>query len=145
VALQKCFLHSSLVLFFFFIPTHKIKTGTANRWETIDSKPPGPITMIGQSETQGAAVRAYLLHSSLASVRLCCVFYQRQHTVHKCWAKTILLSQTSMFWLFFIQILICRVTYWALVELLLRSSTKLGFLNAHKFSDTNNSLWSPIQ
>ncbi len=111
VALQKCFLHSSLVLFFFFIPTHKIKTGTANRWETINSKPPGPITMIGQSETQGAAVRAYLLHSSLASVRLCCVFYQRQHTVHKCWAKTILLSQTSMFWIFFIQILICRVTY----------------------------------
>jgi hypothetical protein len=74
VTLQKYFLHSSSVLFFFFIPTHKIKTGTANRWETTNSKPPGPITTIGRSETQGAAVRAYLLHSSLASVRLCCVF-----------------------------------------------------------------------
>jgi hypothetical protein len=33
-------------------------------------------------------------------------------------AKTILLSQTNMFWLFFIQFSICRVRYWALVELL---------------------------
>jgi hypothetical protein len=28
------------------------------------------------------------------------------------------LSQTNMFWLFFIQFPICRVTFWALVELL---------------------------
>jgi hypothetical protein len=97
MTLQKYFLHSSSVVFFFFIPTHKIKTGTGNRWETTNSKPPGPVTMIGQSETQGAAVRAYLLHSSLASVRLWCVFYQPQQTVHKCWAKAILLSPISMF------------------------------------------------
>ncbi len=31
--------------------THKTKTGTANRWETANSKPPRPIIMIGQSKT----------------------------------------------------------------------------------------------
>ncbi len=30
-------------------------------------------------------------------VRLCCAFYQLRQTVQKCWAKTILLSQTGMF------------------------------------------------
>jgi hypothetical protein len=50
-------------------------------------------------------VRSYLLHSSLAGVRLCCAFYQPQQTVQICWAETILLSQTSMLWLFFIQLL----------------------------------------
>jgi len=52
--------------------------------------------MIGQSEA-GAAVISYFLHSSLAGVMLCYAFYQPQKTVQKCWAKTILLSQTSMF------------------------------------------------
>jgi len=46
-------------------PTHKTETGTANRWETTNSKPPGRIIMMGQSETQRVAVRSYLLHSFL--------------------------------------------------------------------------------
>jgi len=36
---------------FFCNPTHKTETGTANRWETTNSKPPGQIIMMGQSET----------------------------------------------------------------------------------------------
>jgi hypothetical protein len=51
VTLQKYFSHPNLVLYFFCNPTHKTETGTANRWETTSSKPPGPIIMINQSET----------------------------------------------------------------------------------------------
>ncbi len=76
-------------------PTHKTKTGTSNRWQMTNSKPPGPTIMIGES-IYGAAVTLYSLHSSLAGVRLCLAFYQTHQTVQKCWAKTILLSQTSM-------------------------------------------------
>jgi hypothetical protein len=50
VTLQKYFLHPSLVLYFFGNPTHKTETWTANRWGTTNSKPPGQIIMIGQSE-----------------------------------------------------------------------------------------------
>jgi hypothetical protein len=64
-------------------------------------------------EKQGAAVRSYLLHSSLASVRLCCAFYQRQQTLQKWWIKTILLSQTQHVLTFLCPILMSKVTYWA--------------------------------
>jgi hypothetical protein len=55
------------------------------------------------NQKQGAAVTSFLLHFPLAGVQLCCAFYQPQQSVRECWAKTILLSQTGMFWLFFIQ------------------------------------------
>jgi hypothetical protein len=52
VTLQKHFSHPSFVKYFFFQPTHKTKTVTANRWETTNSKAIGRIIiMIGQSET----------------------------------------------------------------------------------------------
>jgi len=51
VTLQKYFSHPSLVIHLFFNLAHKTKTGTANRWETTNSKPLGPIIMIGKSET----------------------------------------------------------------------------------------------
>ncbi len=47
----KIFLTSNFSYLPFSNPTHKNKTGTANRWETTNSKPPGPIIMIGQSQT----------------------------------------------------------------------------------------------
>jgi hypothetical protein len=53
-------------------PTNKTETGTPNRWGDYlpNSKPSGPIIMMGQSET--AAVRSYLLHSFLeANTELC--------------------------------------------------------------------------
>ncbi len=48
---EKIFLTSKFKSFTFSNPAHKTKTGTANRWEYTSSKPPGPIIMIGQSET----------------------------------------------------------------------------------------------
>jgi hypothetical protein len=49
---QKYFSHPSSVIYsFFFNPTHKTESGIANRCEITNSKPPGPIIMMGQSET----------------------------------------------------------------------------------------------
>jgi len=70
------------------------------RWETTDSNLPGPMKLSSQST---------------AGVRLSCAFCQPQYPVLNCWAKTILLIQTSTFWLFFIQ----NILYSALVEFLL--------------------------
>jgi hypothetical protein len=100
VPLEKIFPRSKFSYLLFSNPTHRTKTGAANRWETTNSKAPGPIIMIDQSET-GSSSQIILLRSSLAGVRLCCAFHQPRET--KCWAKTILLSQTGMFSLFFIQ------------------------------------------
>jgi hypothetical protein len=49
VTLQKYISHPSIVISF-SKPTNKTKTGTANSWETTNSKPLGPNIMIGQSE-----------------------------------------------------------------------------------------------
>ncbi len=65
----------------------KLKSGTANRWETSKSKAPGPIIMIDKSKT-GTVFRSYLVHSSgVQGDRLCCAFYQPQHSVQKRWAR----------------------------------------------------------
>jgi hypothetical protein len=47
----KIFFRSKFSYSLFFNPTDESETGTANRWETTISKPPGPISMLGQSET----------------------------------------------------------------------------------------------
>jgi hypothetical protein len=66
--------------------------------ETFNSKPPGPIIMIGQSERNMEQQLNHIYYTLLwQSVRLCYAFYQPQQTIQKCWAKTILLSQTSIF------------------------------------------------
>ncbi len=66
--LQKHFSHPSLVIYFFPKPTHKTEIGTANRWETTDSKAPEPILIGLASQKQGAAVRSELSQSSPACV-----------------------------------------------------------------------------
>jgi hypothetical protein len=71
--------------------------------------------MIGQS---GTGTCSQITFVTLFSGRHCYTFYQPQQTVQKYWTTTILLSQTSMFWLFLHLTLICRVTYWAWMELL---------------------------
>ncbi len=98
VHMQKYSSHSSLIMYFFPTPFHKTKTGSANWWETSNSKPPGLIIMIGQSGTGSCSQITFI---TLFSSRHCYPFYQPQQTVQKYWAKTILLTQTSMFWLFF--------------------------------------------
>jgi hypothetical protein len=76
VTLQKYFSHPSLVIYFFPTTPMKLKLGLQIA------------THLNQSN---------LCSQSAADVRLCCAFYQRQQTLQKCWAKTILLSQTDMF------------------------------------------------
>jgi hypothetical protein len=48
---RKYISHPSLVMYSFATPTHKTETGTAYKWGTTNNKPPGPIIMMGQSET----------------------------------------------------------------------------------------------
>ncbi len=85
----KILLTSKFSYLLFSNPTCKTPTGTANGWEeTTNSNPPGPIKLSNRSTAGG---------------RLCCGFYWPLHLVRKCWVKTILLSQTIMFWLFFIK------------------------------------------
>jgi hypothetical protein len=45
------------------------------------------------NQKHGAAVKSYLLHSSLAGVQLCCACYQPQQTKQICRGKTIFQSQ----------------------------------------------------
>jgi hypothetical protein len=53
-----------LVIYFFCNPTHLTETGTANRWGTTNSKPPGLIIMIRHSETpRSRSVGSYLYYS----------------------------------------------------------------------------------
>jgi hypothetical protein len=65
VTLQEYFSHQSLVIYFFFgNPTNKIETGTANRWETTNSKSPGPST----SQIQFITLFSLQVH------KVCCAF-----------------------------------------------------------------------
>ncbi len=72
-------------------PPHKTKTGTTNRWGTTNSKPPGPIIMMGQSETRNSSQIIFItLFSAGAN---CAIILSQNHFVH----------QTRIFWLFLIQ------------------------------------------
>jgi hypothetical protein len=79
----KIFLTSIFSYLLFSNPAHKTKTGTANRWETTNSNPTGPIVMICKSD-----------HNYYTLLfRLCCAFCHLsklwENAVPKpfCWAK----------------------------------------------------------
>ncbi len=111
-------------------PAHKTKTGIADRWETTNSNPPGPIKLSSQPT---------------AGVRLWCAFYKPLHPLQKCWAKTILLSQTGHVLTFLHPIFFCRATYWALVELLLKQTWFLHIWVAlKKLCSTGTLHWNSI-
>jgi hypothetical protein len=48
--MRKYFSHPSFTYLLFSNPTHKPENGTANRWETTNSNPPGPIKQSGKSQ-----------------------------------------------------------------------------------------------
>jgi hypothetical protein len=75
VILQKYFSHPSWVIYFFQTPPMELKRGLQIGGKQLIA------THLDQSNL-----------SRLASVRLCCAFYQPQKIVQKCWAKTILLT-----------------------------------------------------
>jgi len=77
------FLTSMFSYLLFSNPTHKTKIGLQIGGKLLISKHlHQPLQLANQK--QEAAVRSYLLHSSVAGVRLCCNFYQSQQTVQKC-------------------------------------------------------------
>jgi hypothetical protein len=112
LSMQPCknIFHIQVKLFIalFSNPTHKTETGTGNMLGTSNSKPPGPILMIGQSET--------LSSSQIVFITLFCA--GTQHCVLPATAKyTIMLSQNHFHkpnWhilSFLHRNLMCRITY----------------------------------
>jgi hypothetical protein len=89
VTLQIYFSHQSLVIYFCPTPHIKLKLGLQIGCRVLIANHLDQSLWLA-NQKQGAAVRSYLLHCSLAGVRLCCAFYQPQQTVQKCWAKTIM-------------------------------------------------------
>jgi hypothetical protein len=112
VTLQKYFLHLSLVI---SNPTHKTKTGTANRWETTNSKPSGQIIIIANhldksllltDQNCGATIISYLLLFFRKRA-----FYQPPQTLQKYWTKKHFAMLNHRVLPFLNLILICRITY----------------------------------
>jgi hypothetical protein len=99
MTLQKYFSHPSLVIYFFSNPIDKTRTGTANRWETTNIKPLGPIIMIVRPFRNRELSDHHIHYKPLLSQVLgfFCAFYPPQQIVQNRWAKTILLSQINMF------------------------------------------------
>jgi hypothetical protein len=91
-ALQKYFLHPSLVIYFFGTPPIKLKLRQQIGGGITNSKPLGPIIMICQSETLSTSQIVFIKLFS-AGADICCTFYKPTETL----AKTIFLSQTDMF------------------------------------------------
>jgi len=103
-SLSAKFFTSKFCYLLFYNPTHKTETGTAiNKWGTINSKPPGPIVMMGHSsETLSTSLIIFITLFS-AGAQHWFGFYQPPQIVQLWWPKTIFLSQTGICWLFFIQ------------------------------------------
>jgi hypothetical protein len=80
--MQKYFSHPSFSYLLICNPTHKTETWTANKWGTTSSKPPGPIIMMGRSETLIDSQVLFITLSS-AAAQGCCAFRQtRQNVPH---------------------------------------------------------------
>ncbi len=90
VTLQNEFSTSNFYYLLFGNRTHQFKTGTAHRWKTTDSKRPGPIIMIGQSEI-GSSSQIIFIAFFYVKWTSCCAFYQPvwENTGSNpfCWAK----------------------------------------------------------
>ncbi len=84
-------------LLFFCNPTHKTETGTANLWKLQIANPVDQ-TLCLTNQKQGAIVRSYLLHSSLAGEQSWDIHQPQQmdhicsRMEHICPRKTIFLS-----------------------------------------------------
>jgi hypothetical protein len=88
---------SMFSFFFFGNPTNE--TGTANTWRPTNSKPPGPIIVIDQSEILS---RSHVQFITLFSggAQLCCAFHQPRQAARIWCKKTNFLSYSGTFWLF---------------------------------------------
>jgi hypothetical protein len=66
---------SKVSCFPFGNPTNKTQTGTAYTWGSTNSKPPGPIIVIDQSEILSRS-HVQFITLSLGGAQLCCAIYQ---------------------------------------------------------------------
>ncbi len=97
VTLKKYFSHPSLDIYFLATPAMKLKlVGVPLIAIHLDQ------SLWWANQKHWAAFRSYLVLFLVRS-QPCCAFYQPTQSVQLCWAKTIFLSQTGMFWLSFIQ------------------------------------------
>jgi hypothetical protein len=96
----KLFLTSEFRYSLFSNPTHKTKTKTAIRWETISIKPPEPreeAPPLPIRNREQHVIFITLFSSKCQALKFAAPFHQPQQTVQECWAECILLSQTSIF------------------------------------------------
>jgi hypothetical protein len=63
VTVQFFFSHPSSVIYFFCKATHTTVTRTENRWCTTNSKPPGLIIMMGQSQTLSSNKFIFIMYT----------------------------------------------------------------------------------
>jgi hypothetical protein len=104
-------------------PTRKTKTGTSNRWGTTNSKPWGPIIMISQSKTLGSSQIIFITLFSVGAQ--CCVAVPFSSNHKLCnYAEPQPFSQPkpAISFTFLHPILMCKITYWAQLEMLSRYS-----------------------
>ncbi len=123
--LQRCSVCDPAQIFFtskfsclvFCNTTNKIEIGTSNRWGNHLHQ-----SLWWANQKHWAAVMSYLLHSFLEVHTI----YQPSQTVQLYWAKTMFLSQTSMF--FFLKIIPFYVqdNSWATLEMLLVPNFQRG-------------------
>jgi hypothetical protein len=81
--LAKMFFTSKFSHLVFSNPANKTETGTPNRWGTTNSKPLGPIIMMGQSETLSSSQITFITLFSAGAER-CCAYYQLRQPVELC-------------------------------------------------------------
>jgi len=98
---KKYFSHPSVVICFFANPPIKLKLGQRDRWGTTNSKPAGPIIMMGKSEKKPLS-SSEIIFITLFSAGATLVNKQPPQTVQLCWAKAIVLSQTGQIFLTFL-------------------------------------------
>jgi hypothetical protein len=82
-----CMVTSKFSYILFSNPAHKIETETVQTCGRLLIANYMDQSLWLANQKQGAAVRSYLSHSSLAGVRLGCAFYQPQQIVQNAWPK----------------------------------------------------------
>ncbi len=116
---MKIFFTSKFCYVLFCNPTHKTETRTANRWGTTNSKPPGPIIMMRQSETLSCSWIIFItLFFQVQSAAVPFTSYGQPAPL--CCEQNHFPEPNRHVLDFLHLILLCRVTYWAPLEMVLQ-------------------------
>jgi hypothetical protein len=102
---EKIFFTTKVSYVLFCNPTNKTETGTSNRWGTTNSKPHGPIIMMGQSKTRTSTQIIFItffflqVHSATASRTSHAIMLSQNH-----------FPESNRYRLGFFHPLLCRIT-----------------------------------